>query len=60
MILGYPGRTNRYLTSYGIQQMVNKDYPAWVEASKVAMDVMKSTWIKIKQLSLTMLLNMLQ
>ncbi len=41
MILGYPGRTNRYLTSYGIQQMVTKDYPAWVEASKTAMDVMK-------------------
>ena len=41
MIIGFPGRTNRYLTSYGIEQMVNKDYPAWVEASKVAMDVMK-------------------
>ena len=41
MIVGYPGRTNRYLTSYGIEQMVNKDYPAWVEASKMAMDVMK-------------------
>lgn len=41
MIMGYPGRTNRYLTSYGISQMVNKDYPAWVEASKLAMDVMK-------------------
>lgn len=41
MILGFPGRTNRYLTSYGIEQMVNKDYPAWVEASKLAMDVMK-------------------
>lgn len=41
MILGYPGRTNRYLTSYGIEQMVYKDYPAWVKASKVAMDVMK-------------------
>lgn len=24
MIMGYPGRTNRYLTSYGIDQMVNK------------------------------------
>jgi len=42
MIVGFPGRTNRYLTSYGISQMVNKDYPAWVEASKTAMDVMKS------------------
>ncbi|UOE41009.1 S46 family peptidase [Chryseobacterium suipulveris] len=41
MILGYPGRTNRFLTSYGIEQMVTKDYPAWVEASKMAMDVMK-------------------
>lgn len=41
MIVGYPGRTNRYLTSYGISQMVNKDYPAWVEASKTAMDVLK-------------------
>ncbi|GAB0154918.1 S46 family peptidase [Chryseobacterium sp. Alg-005] len=48
MILGYPGRTNRYLTSYGIQQMVGKDYPAWVEASKLAMDVMKKYMDKDK------------
>lgn len=48
MILGYPGRTNRYLTSYGIEQMVNKDYPAWVEASKLAMDVMKKYMDKDK------------
>ncbi|CAA7195064.1 S46 family peptidase [Chryseobacterium potabilaquae] len=48
MILGYPGRTNRYLTSYGIEQMVNKDYPAWVEASKLAMDVMKKYMNKEK------------
>ncbi|NAW52183.1 S46 family peptidase [Elizabethkingia argentiflava] len=41
MVLGYPGTTNRYLTSFGIQQMVEKDYPAWVEASKTAMEVMK-------------------
>lgn len=41
MIVGYPGRTNRYLTSYGIENLVNNEYPAWVEASKVAMDVMK-------------------
>lgn len=41
MIVGYPGRTNRYMTSYGIEQMVKKDYPAWVEASKTAMDAMK-------------------
>ncbi len=41
MIMGYPGRTNRYMSSYGISQLINKDYPAWVDASKVAMDVMK-------------------
>jgi hypothetical protein len=41
MIVGFPGRTNRFLTSFGIEQMVNKDYPAWVESSKMAMDVMK-------------------
>lgn len=48
MILGYPGRTNRYLTSYGINQMVSKDYPAWVETSKLAMDVMKKYMDKDK------------
>lgn len=48
MILGYPGRTNRYLSSYGIQQMVSKDYPAWVETSKLAMDVMKKYMDKDK------------
>lgn len=41
MIVGYPGRTNRYLTSYGINQLITKDYPAWVDASKATMDVMK-------------------
>ncbi|CAA7386433.1 S46 family peptidase [Chryseobacterium fistulae] len=53
MILGYPGRTNRYLTSYGIEQMVNKDYPAWVEASKLAMDVMKKYMNKEKATQLS-------
>lgn len=41
MILGYPGRTNRWLPSGGIQQNVEFAYPAWVEASKTAMDAMK-------------------
>ncbi|MDA9817368.1 S46 family peptidase, partial [bacterium] len=43
MILGYPGRTNRWLPSGGIDQNVKFAYPAWVEASKKAMDVMKKT-----------------
>ena len=42
MILGYPGRTNRWLPAGGIDQNVKFAYPAWVEASKEAMDVLKS------------------
>ncbi|MCF8408543.1 MAG: S46 family peptidase [Crocinitomicaceae bacterium] len=41
MILGYPGRTNRWLPAGGIEQNVKFAYPAWVEASKLNMDVMK-------------------
>jgi hypothetical protein len=41
MILGYPGRTNRWMPAGGIDQNVKFAYPAWVEASKVAMDRMK-------------------
>src|SRR5690606_3083487 len=41
MILGYPGRTNRWMPSAGISQNVEYAYPAFVEASKVGMDVMK-------------------
>ena len=41
MILGYPGRTNRWVSSYWVDQQVKYAYPAWVEASKTAMDAMK-------------------
>ncbi|GCD79367.1 S46 family peptidase [Schleiferia thermophila] len=41
MILGYPGRTNRWLPSAGVQQNISYAYPAWVEGSKLGMDVMK-------------------
>jgi len=41
MILGYPGRTNRWMNAAGIDQNVKYAYPAWVEASKVGMDAMK-------------------
>lgn len=41
MILGYPGRTNRWMPAAGIDQNVNYAYPAWVEASKTGMDAMK-------------------
>lgn len=41
MILGYPGRTNRWMPAGGVEQNVNYSYPAWVESSKVGMDVLK-------------------
>ena len=41
MILGYPGRTNRWMPAAGIEQNVKFAYPAWVEGSKTGMDNMK-------------------
>src|SRR5690625_3607802 len=41
MILGYPGRTNRWMPASGVAQNVDYAYPAWVEGSKLSMDVMK-------------------
>ena len=41
MILGYPGRTNRWMPASGIDQNVKYAYPAWVESSKLGMDKMK-------------------
>jgi hypothetical protein len=41
MILGYPGRTNRWMPAQGIEQNVKFAYPAWVEGSKTGMDMMK-------------------
>lgn len=41
MILGYPGRTNRWMPASGVAQNVEYAYPAWVEGSKLSMDVMK-------------------
>ncbi len=52
MILGYPGRTNRWMPAMGIDQNVKYAYPAWVEASKTAMDVMKIHRDKNEKVSL--------
>ncbi len=41
MILGYPGRTNRWMPASGIEQNVKFAYPAWVEGAKTGMDRMK-------------------
>ena len=41
MILGYPGRTNRWMPAGGIEQNVKFAYPAWVDGAKTGMDNMK-------------------
>ncbi len=52
MILGYPGRTNRWMPAGGIEQNVEYAYPAWVEASKTSMDAMKTFMDKDQQVKL--------
>ena len=41
MILGYPGRTNRWMPASGVEQNVKYAYPAWVESSRLSLDVFK-------------------
>ncbi|MBC7494153.1 MAG: S46 family peptidase, partial [Flavobacterium sp.] len=41
MIMGYPGRTNRWMPAGGIEQNVKFAYPAWVKGAKTGMDGMK-------------------
>jgi hypothetical protein len=52
MILGYPGRTNRWMPSGGIEQNVKFAYPAWVEGSKTGMDNMKKYMVQSEALNL--------
>lgn len=53
MILGYPGRTNRWMPADGIEQNVKYAYPAWVEGAKTGMDQMKKYMDKDATLRLT-------
>lgn len=52
MILGYPGRTNRWMPSAGIEQNVKYAYPAWVEGAKTGMDNMKKYMDQSEELNL--------
>jgi len=53
MILGYPGRTNRWMPAGGIEQNVKFAYPAWVEGAKTGMDNMKKYMDQSDALRLT-------
>ncbi|OOG76241.1 S46 family peptidase [Flavobacterium sp. A45] len=52
MILGYPGRTNRWMPSGGIAQNVTYAYPAHVEGAKTGMDNMKKFMSKDESVNL--------
>jgi len=52
MILGYPGRTNRWMPAGGIEQNVKFAYPAWVEGSKTGMDNMKKYMVQSDAMNL--------
>ena len=40
MILGYPGNTDRYLTSYGIDLNLNSTYPTRIDIRRKKLDIM--------------------
>lgn len=42
MVFGFPGSTDRYLSSFGVDQRVNLEYPKRVEIRKKKLDIMKS------------------
>ncbi len=41
MIMGYPGGTDRYMTSYGINQNLEKGYPTRIEIRRKKLDIME-------------------
>jgi hypothetical protein len=42
MILGFPGSTDRYLSSWGVEQAVSKEQPKRVDIRGLKLDIMKS------------------
>ncbi len=41
MIIGYPGSTDRYLTSYGVKEAVEIEQPARVKVRRMKLDIME-------------------
>lgn len=52
MIMGYPGRTNRYEVSYGVNLSVNETNPAIVKARDLRLSIMRRHMAKDKALYL--------
>merc|ERR1711862_1042488 len=45
MIFGYPGSTDRYLSSYGVKQAVDLYNPSVVEVCDLKLAIMKNIWM---------------
>jgi hypothetical protein len=41
MVMGFPGRTNRFLTSYGVEQAINLEQPKIVDVRAKKLEIMK-------------------
>ena len=59
MIFGYPGSTNRYLTSYGINQALDITNPTIVDIRSEKLAIMKAAMDSDKKLKFNMPQNML-
>ena len=52
MTIGYPGSTERYMSSYGIEQALDVEFPAWINAAGAARSAIKQNMDKSKKVSL--------
>lgn len=41
MVMGFPGRTNRFLTSYGVEQAISLEQPKIVDVRDIKLKIMK-------------------
>ena len=52
MIMGYPGRTNRYLTSFGVKEALEITYPEIIDIRTKKLEIMKSGMNSSKEINL--------
>ncbi len=50
MIMGYPGSTDRFLTSYGVKEAVNLEQPARVKVRRMKLDIMEEGMAKSQKI----------
>jgi len=60
MIMGYPGRTDRYLSSWGVQQKIEIEYPAFVKSRDLKLKIMKKHMNADKSVSINYASNYAQ